>query len=29
MEGLAAERHAALRAKALPKSDILKLFAPR
>jgi 2-oxoglutarate ferredoxin oxidoreductase subunit beta len=28
MEGLAAERHDALRAKALPKGDILKLFAP-
>jgi 2-oxoglutarate ferredoxin oxidoreductase subunit beta len=28
MEGLAAERHAALRSKALPKSEILKLFAP-
>ena len=28
MEGLAAERHAALRSKALPKSDILRLFEP-
>lgn len=28
MEGLAAERHAALKEKALPKSEILKLFAP-
>jgi 2-oxoglutarate ferredoxin oxidoreductase subunit beta len=28
MEGLAAERHAALREQALPKNQILKLFAP-
>jgi 2-oxoglutarate ferredoxin oxidoreductase subunit beta len=28
MEALAAERHAALRARALPKSEILKVFAP-
>lgn len=28
MEALAAQRHAALRSKALPKSDILELFAP-
>jgi hypothetical protein len=28
MEGLAAERHATLKDKALPRSQILKLFAP-